>query len=107
MTYLATPYTHPDRAIMQARFEQACRLTAVLIAVGHVVFSPIVHCHSIATICKLPGNINYWQFYDRAMLSKAAKLVVAKMDGWETSAGIAYEIKLAAELNIPVEYMEI
>ena len=34
------------------------------------------------------------------------KVVVVKMDGWETSKGVAAEIKIANELGKPVEFME-
>jgi hypothetical protein len=40
MTYLATAYSHPDPAVMEQRFDLACRIAGSLMARGEIVFSP-------------------------------------------------------------------
>ncbi len=106
MIYLATAYSHPDPAVMESRFDTACRVAGKLMADGVVVFSPIAHTHPIAVRCELPRGWDFWIRYDREMLMAADKLVVVCMDGWRESKGIAGEIEIARELGIPVEYME-
>lgn len=105
MIYLATPYSHPDIAVMESRFDMACRIAGRLMADGEIVFSPIAHTHPIAVRCELPRGSDYWNIYDREMLRAADKLVVVMMDGWRESKGIAGEIEIACELGIPVEYV--
>lgn len=107
MIYLATPYSHPDPAVMEQRFETACRIAGWLMARGEIVFSPIAHTHPIAVRCELPRGWEFWNRYDREMIGFCARLVVAKMDGWHTSTGVAAEIDIAESLGIPVEYMDI
>jgi hypothetical protein len=106
MIYLATPYSHPDPAVMQARFERACDIAGGLMISGEIVFSPIAHTHPIAVRCELPRGWDFWRNYDYAMLSRATKIVVVQMDGWRESKGIAGEVAIAAELGIPVEYID-
>ena len=107
MIYLASPYSHPDPAVMEQRFETACRVAGWLMARGEIVFAPICHTHPIAVRCELPRGWEFWSRYDREMVSRANRLVVVKMDGWQTSVGVTAEIEIAEDLGIPVEYMEV
>jgi hypothetical protein len=107
MIYLATPYTDPDPAVMEARFDLACRIAGYLMARGHVVFSPIAHSHPIAVRCELPRGWEFWEQQDAWMIDSASELVVAKMRGWERSKGITKEIEIAHGCGVPVRYMEV
>lgn len=73
---------------------------------GMHIFSPISHTHPIAVAGGLPLDWDYWQEYDRAILSACGKMIVLMLDGWKESKGIAAEIVLAKELGIPVEFVE-
>ena len=105
MIYLATPYSHPDHAVMEARFDAACRFAGAMMAHGEVVFSPIAHTHPIAVRCSLPRGWEYWCRYDREMLEAAEKLCVVMMDGWRESNGVAADIAMAEYMGKPVEYL--
>jgi hypothetical protein len=59
LVYLASPYTHADKAVMEDRFRAACRYAACLMRRGINVFSPIAHSHPIAQF-GLPPD---WQFF--------------------------------------------
>ncbi len=106
MTYLATPYSHPDHAVMEQRFHDACLVAGALMRTGEVIFCPIAHTHPIAVRCELPRGFDYWEKYDREILGRCTKLVVVKMDGWQDSKGIAGEIAIATELGLPIHYIE-
>ena len=106
MIYLASPYTSPNPQVMEQRFEQACAAAAQLMRAGEVVYSPIVHCHPIAVRHELPRHFEYWQQFDQEMINHSNKLVVLKIDGWETSKGVTAEIEYAIYRGIPVEYTE-
>lgn len=99
MIYLATPYSHSDPAVMEARFDLACRIAGALMSAGHVVFSPIAHTHPIAVRCSLPRGFDFWQKYDEEMLAASDKLLVAMMDGWKESKGVSAEIEIALRLG--------
>lgn len=104
MIYLASPYSHPDAAVRQLRFEKVRELTAELLKSGAVVFSPIVYGHMIATEFKLPGDAKYWFNFNRAILRHASSMIVYQLDGWRESKGVQQEISLATELGIPVGF---
>lgn len=43
--YLATPYSHPDPKVREARFQAVNAVAAQLMRDGHHVYSPISHAH--------------------------------------------------------------
>lgn len=105
MIYLASPYSHPNPAVRRQRFQSACAATATLIDSGHVVYSPIVHCHPL-TDYNLPGEFGFWRRHNQELLEKCDVLVVLMLPGWQDSEGIAGEVQLARELGLPIDYWE-
>lgn len=104
MIYLASPYSHADPAIREARFHAACRATAALLRAGLVVFSPIVHSHPLVAFA-LPTGWDFWERIDRAYLARCDELVVLTLDGWDESAGVRAEIALARDVGKPVRFL--
>jgi hypothetical protein len=105
LVYLACPYSDPDPAICELRFEQVNSAAAVMMRVGLHVFSPISHCHPIAKVGALPLGWDYWESYDRAILKTCAALVVLMLPGWDKSTGVTGEIRIAKELDLPIFYV--
>ena len=105
LVYLACPYSHPDPAVRFMRAQQASRAAAELMKAGLAIFSPLSHSHSIAE-CGLQGDWEFWEPVDRPILTQCERMIVLKLDGWEQSVGVAAEIKIADELDIPIEYIE-
>jgi hypothetical protein len=66
------------------------------------VYSPIVHCHQLATEYGLPRDAKFWQDYNRAMLDAAAGMYVLLSDGWKASIGMKLEIIRAIERDIAI-----
>jgi len=106
LVYLATPYSHPEAAIREMRFEEVNRVAADMMRRGEHVFSPISHTHPIALAGDLPKGWDFWQDYDRAILSSCYKLVVLMQDGWRESVGVQAEISIARDMGLPVEFMD-
>jgi hypothetical protein len=104
MIYLASPYTHPDPDVRQARFEAACRAAACLIRSGKTVFSPVAHSHAI---CRygLPVDWRFWERHDRCYLEACDEVVVLMLDGWEKSVGVEAEVAIARFLGKPVSFV--
>lgn len=96
--YMGSPYTGTPEQ-QQERYEKARWATAQLLIAGTVVYSPIVHCHDLALCHALPGDIDFWHWYDRAMIEAAHTLMVLTLPGWEKSKGLRWEIDLALELG--------
>src|SRR5262245_46139289 len=99
MIYLASPYSHPDAAVREQRFRDACRATAALMRMGNVVFSPIVHGHPLVEH-GLPTDWSFWKTHNRAHLGRCTELLVLILDGWEESEGVQAEMRLAQHMAV-------
>lgn len=103
LAYLATPYTNFPGGIYDA-FTEACALTGKLIQAGVRAYSPIVHGHPITIWGGLdqPLSHAFWLEYDEAMMKVCDVLIVAHMEGWEESKGIAIEIEHFEKAGKPI-----
>jgi hypothetical protein len=91
LTYLASPYTSDDHAVMEGRHIQICQIASHLMLEGWYIFSPIAHCHPIAVHGGLPRDFRFWQDYDHLMMDACGNMIVAKLPGWEMSKGVDAE----------------
>jgi len=104
--YLASPYSHPDKAVCNDRFRAACKAAAKLMRDGYIVFSPIAHGHNIAQYIDNHLDHNFWLEQDMSFLdSWADEMWVLMIDGWQESEGIAAETKRAETIGLPVKYI--
>lgn len=106
--YLASPYTDPDPAVREERYQAALRATAKLMEQGRVVFSPIAHSHNVDRYIS-PEFHNgkahaFWMAQCSPLLKYASRLIVLKLPGWWESQGVWEEIRTAK--GKPIEYME-
>lgn len=102
LIYLATPYSRYPAGIYAA-FADASRLAAALLVAGHKVYSPIAHTHPLAIHGKLdPLDLSIWLPFDEAMMERADLLVVAHMEGWDESKGVAHEIGVFRAAGKPI-----
>lgn len=106
LIYLATPYSHPDSEVREGRFRAVNLAAAELMRSGLHIYSPISHTHPIALAGDLPLGWEYWQAYDRAILSACCKLIVLMLDGWNESKGVAGEVAIAQEMGMDIEYLD-
>lgn len=106
LIYLATPYNHPEPSVCLARFDYACLTASRLMHDGVHLFCPIAHTHPIAVLGNLPCGWDYWQEYDRLMLTACDELWVVQMNGWDRSEGIKGEIGIANELGKRIFYLD-
>lgn len=105
LIYLASPYTHTDPEIVEQRYRRALWVSARLMSIEYLVYSPIVHLHFLAVLECLPGTWEYWERFDRAMISRCQQLWILALSGWEESKGVAAEIEIARQLGIPVRLL--
>lgn len=106
MIYLASPYSHPDPAIQQHRFEEVCKIAGRLIQKGLVIFCPISMSHCINLLCEdLGGDWETWKHLDLAIIDRCDELYVCTMEGWEDSIGVCAEIRHAIKRGIPVKFL--
>lgn len=93
LAYLASPYTKYPAGVDQA-FVDVSRIAARLMLGGINIYSPIAHCHPIAIHGNIdPLNQAFWLANQTRMMDLATVLIVAQMEGWEKSFGVAHEIE--------------
>lgn len=95
LVYLASPYSDPDLAVVEARFDAVCHEAAIWMGRGVHIYSPIAHTHPIAMRGSLPTDWAFWQTYDRVMIDASAEVWVLALPGWRESKGVTAEIAIA------------
>ena len=104
--YLASPYSHPDKQVMNQRHDTMVIVTGKLMERGLHVYSSIVHCHPLAVRYSLPRSHEFWHEYNCKMLRHASTLWIVELDGWQDSLGIASEVSFAEKHHIPIARFE-
>lgn len=104
--YMASPYTLHSAGLDGAA-KAAARCAGSLLRAGVQVYSPIAHCHSLATSALInPRDRDFWLRHCRVMFEPCGALIVAMLEGWRESFGVGEEIKWARELNRPIFWLE-
>jgi hypothetical protein len=109
LTYLACPYSHPDKKVRRRRFVLVTQAAAWWMK-AHPrsnVFSPLTHSHPLHEIAGMDGSWQFWKRIDTQYLRLCSRMVVLTLDGWKESVGVQAEIKIAKRLNIPITYLTI
>lgn len=104
MIYLASPFSHPDRQVEFTRYHQALIFTHEQLALGKIVFSPIVYCYPIAANFGLRGDFETWRVFNESMIERAEALWVLRLKGWQESKGVQAEIAYAKRCEVPVHF---
>ena len=107
LTYLATPYSHDSAAVRINRHAIVTSVAAMLMNAGELIYSPISHTHHMANWHSLPVSWEFWQEHCVAYLNASHKLIVLQQDGWIESVGVQAEIKMAEELGLAIQHMEV
>ncbi len=106
LVYLATPYSKYPGGL-EAAWIDACRVSAALLRQGIQVYSPIAHTHGIAIHGDLnPLDHDLWLGFDEAMMKACDELIVARLEGWQESRGIAHEIMKFMGMGKSVLYVD-
>tara|TARA_R110000868_G_scaffold307378_2_gene568839 strand:+ start:2960 stop:3304 length:345 start_codon:yes stop_codon:yes gene_type:complete len=107
MIYLASPYSHENESIEQERYDAVAAFCAHQFHHStEVIFSPIVYAHNLAQQFDLGTTALDWRRYNATMLRLSHTLWVMKLDGWEESKGVLWEIDLAKTLFIPTYFID-
>ena len=106
MIYLASPYSHEDRMVEINRFVGAQRFTAFWLERGYPIFSPIVYSHQFVTY-GLGRSAADWHTFNNEMMNLADRLWVLRMEGWDLSVGVNFEIEHFNARGIVAEMQEL
>lgn len=102
-TYLASPYSGTEQ-------EQDHRCALVEMAAvklfdkGIAIFSPIAHCHNMAKTHRLPGTFDFWQWYNKIMITQSNCFAILNVQGWSRSTGVWNEFNIAKGIGKPIVF---
>lgn len=102
MIYLAAPYTHPSRQIVQARVTSTAAAVAYYAQRQRWFYSPILQGHEAERAFghNLPWET--WMAHGFAAIDKCQSICVLQLPGWDVSKGVKAECQYAKENNFPV-----
>lgn len=102
LIYLATPYSKYPGGTIKA-YVAAAELAGRLMKAGLIVLSPIVHGHPISVHGDLdPLDHEIWLKLDRQIMQRCDAMLIAMMEGWRESYGIAKEIEYMTAWKKPI-----
>jgi nucleoside 2-deoxyribosyltransferase len=103
--YLASPYSHAEAEVRNARHVAACKKAAQYANKGIPHFSPIAQSHHVADHMDEAKRMDFdlWMKIDLPLLRMSSELHVLCIEGWRSSRGVAREIEYADALGIPVK----
>jgi hypothetical protein len=106
LAYLGSPYSRYEKGLVAA-FQDVARIAARLRTAGIFTYCPIVHCHPLAVYGDLdPVDLNLWYPHNHVMMERCDCLIVAHMDGWDTSDGVKSEIEYFKKMDKPIFDMD-
>lgn len=106
MIYLASPYSNPHQSVKIVRYQMARLACLEFMRRGQTVFSPIVYGHQFHMLDGTPGDMHYWKEFNLRMIRASSEMQVLKLDGWEASAGVKFEIEYSRVCGMPLSYVE-
>ncbi len=107
LIYLAGPYTHQDKAIIQQRIDENAAAVAYFMntAKNIYLFSPVLQCFHVANRHDLPHEFSFWADRDFFMIKKSSAMWVLTLDGWRESYGLSQELEYAESINRDIFYV--
>lgn len=104
--YLATPYSNYPGGI-EAAYREACNIAERLRWRGDHVFCPVEVFHPLAAQTGVDKfDHEFWMECCDPWIKRCDVLIIAKIDGWEQSAGITHEREMFSNLGKPVRYFD-
>lgn len=98
LVYLAGPYIHEDKKVMQKRFKVLSKVAGKLMRDKDVyVYSPITHGHPIHQSTQFTSQ--FWLEFSIGMLDKCDEMYILDIPGWQESVGVTAEIEYARSNN--------
>jgi hypothetical protein len=104
--YIASPYSNPDPAVTEENFKKVSRLAAKLCSEGKVAISPITYGHTLVGFRPMPIDWPFWENFCLSILHTCHEIIVYKMEGWDSSRGVAEEVEFARKKGIEISYLE-
>lgn len=108
LIYLAGPFSHTEKAIMNEREIQHAKCAIALKQQGLSIYAPITETTALEKLGGLKETSwAYWREHDLNLLSRCDELWVMLLDGYKESLGVKGEVKFAVKNSIPIKFVAI
>lgn len=105
LVYVGSPYTRYIYGI-EAAFAWAVRTSYRLHKLHIPHWSPIVEGHPLTMQGLVEvRDVDFWQRFCRPKINKSDAFLIAAMQGWDTSDGIAREINIFVNQGKPIYFL--
>lgn len=105
--YLASPYSHKTKKVMNQRYEKVNEAGALLCLMGYTIIEPIAMCHHKSLKYAMPTGYEYWKKRDRTFVHMSDGVIVLTLPGWQESVGVTDEVAYAKSLKKKVYYVSL
>ena len=99
--YLGSPYSHPDPAVQEERYNLVLTAMAEIAQFRIPVYCPIAIWHPAALAHKLPGDHLFWEAQDEAFLRSCYMGWFLTIPGHDSSSGIKMEKEKLSKMGKP------
>ncbi len=103
--YLASPYSHKDRKVMDARIDAVHEAAIWCFHRRIPVFSPILYTTFFEKVFSA-GDTEFWLGFDRPFMVACGGIIILTLPGWLQSNGIKAEVALFREMNKPRIFLD-
>lgn len=103
--YLATPYSDPDPAVREQRYQDAMAACRPFAHFKVAVYAPIVHWHPFAVTYNFKGDHETWWAQDQAFLDDCREAWFLQQEGSYGSAGMKNELEYCKAHRIPTRHI--
>lgn len=106
MVYVAAPYSNiVNKPALMRSIAKFCG-EYMIAHPGEYAITGLVHHYACEDNPTLGTDYQFWETFCQGFIQRCDKVVVLKIDGWETSKGVAAEIDYATHLGRPVEFVD-
>lgn len=107
MIYVAAPYSHPDKSVVEYRMDMVEKALALLMSKGLHATTPLLMHHVLDKGISLPDNFEFWDKYCFDLLDRCESMTILTLPGWDTSRGVIAEIDFCKKQYIPINHMHV
>jgi hypothetical protein len=105
LIYVASPYGHTDKEVVQHRMEEVYGYMAFAMERGDHCITPLF-MHEIVLRHEMPDDFDFWQAYCFNLLARCDEMHILCLKGWTESVGVTAEIEFCRANNIPIKNIE-
>lgn len=105
MIFVSAPYSHDDKDVVENRVKEVANYCAAQIIEGQTAISPLLFGRTITKYSKFGSDYKTWQKFCEELLYKCDEMHVLTLPGWNQSAGVIDEIRMATTCSIKVVYV--